>query len=144
MSAMTDATQEKGKPTPKKTEERGQKRHVVGRVINDTASEGRAKKTITVEVVRRINLIKRMMAEGMTLEEIRGSFVGLKNQLCDVEQGFSTLLSELSRKAREHPHRRQMEGELGRAQREVRQAMRRIEKVGGRVATVRRELVQAS
>jgi DNA-binding transcriptional MerR regulator len=89
-------------------------------------------------------LIKRMMAEGMTLEEIRGSFVGLKNQLCDVEQGFSTLLSELSRKARAHPHHRQMEGELGRAQREVRQAMRRIEKVGGRVATVRRELVQAS
>jgi small subunit ribosomal protein S17 len=51
---MTDATQDKGMPTPKKTEERGQKRHVVGRVINDTASEGRAKKTITVEVVRRI------------------------------------------------------------------------------------------
>jgi hypothetical protein len=37
-----------------------------------------------------------------------------------------------------------MEGELGRAQREVRQAMRRIEKVGGRVATVRREMAQAS
>ena len=97
-----------------------------------------------MEVVRRINLIKRMMAEGMTLEEIRGSFVGLKNQLCDVEHGFSTLLSELSRKARAHPHRLQMEGELGRAQREVRQAMRRIEKVGGRVATVRREVEQVS
>jgi hypothetical protein len=37
-----------------------------------------------------------------------------------------------------------MEGELGRARREVRQALQRIEKVGGRVATVRRELVQAS
>jgi DNA-binding transcriptional MerR regulator len=93
-------------------------------------------------LVRRINLIKRMMAEGMTLEEIRGSFVGLKNQLWDVESGFSALLSELSRKAREHPRRREMEGELGRAQREVRQALRRIEKVGGRVATVRQQMVQ--
>jgi DNA-binding transcriptional MerR regulator len=110
----------------------------VGRKGKHTGSTG----LYPVDVVRRINLIKRMMAEGMTLEEIRGSFVGLKNQLCDVEQGFSTLLSELSRKARAHPHRRQMEGELGRAQREVRQALRRIEKVGGRVATVRREEVQ--
>ena len=112
----------------------------VGRKGKHTGSSG----LYPVEVVRRINLIKRMMAEGMTLEEIRGSFVGLKNQLSDVEQGFSTLLSELSRKARTHPHHRQMEGELGRARREVRQAMQRIEKVGGRVATVRRELVQAS
>jgi hypothetical protein len=80
-----------------------------------------------------------MMAEGMTLEEIRGSFVGLKNQLWDVEQGFSSLVTELSRKARAHPHRREMEGELGRARRELEQALRRLEKVGGRVATVSRE-----
>jgi hypothetical protein len=32
-----------------------------------------------------------------------------------------------------------MEGELGRARREVEQALRRLEKVGGRVATVSRE-----
>ena len=112
----------------------------VGRKGKHTGSTG----LYPVDVVRRINLIKRMMAEGMTLEEIRGSFVGLKNQLWDVEQGFSTLLAELTRKAHAHPRRREMEGELGRAEREVRQALRRIEKVGGRVATVRRELVQAS
>jgi DNA-binding transcriptional MerR regulator len=111
----------------------------VGRKGKHTGSTG----LYPVDVVRRINLIKRMMAEGMTLEEIRGSFVGLKNQLWDVEHGFSTLLSELARKAREHPRRREMEGELGRAQREVSQALKRIEKVGGRVATVRQELVQA-
>jgi len=58
-----------------------------------------------------------------------------------VENGFSALLSELSRKARVHPLRREMEGELGRAQREVRQALRRLEKVGGRVATVRQATV---
>ena len=110
----------------------------VGRKGKHTGSTG----LYPVEVVRRINLIKRMMAEGMTLEQIRGSFVGLKNQLSDVESGFSTLLAELSRKARGHPHRREMEGELDQAEREVRQALRRIERVGGRVATVRQEVMQ--
>lgn len=52
---MTDAqTTGKKSPTPKKVEERGQKRHVIGRVITDTSNAGRAKKTITVEVVRRV------------------------------------------------------------------------------------------
>ncbi|HET8724896.1 MAG TPA: MerR family transcriptional regulator [Anaeromyxobacteraceae bacterium] len=111
----------------------------VGRKGKHTGSTG----LYPVDVVRRINLIKRMMAEGMTLEEIRGSFVGLKNQLWDVEQGFAALLAELARKAQAHPSRREMEGELGRAEREVRQALRRIERVGGRVATVRREVLEA-
>jgi small subunit ribosomal protein S17 len=53
---MTDATQtqpSKG-PTPKKHRRRGAKRHLIGKVVSDTASPGRAKKTITVEVVRRV------------------------------------------------------------------------------------------
>lgn len=56
---MSDATQNsqvsgsKG-PTPKSDEVRGNKRHLVGRVISETASAGRAKKTITVEVTRRL------------------------------------------------------------------------------------------
>jgi DNA-binding transcriptional MerR regulator len=106
----------------------------VGRKGKHTGSTG----LYPVEVVHRINLIKRMMVEGMTLEEIRGSFVALRNRLDDVELGFASLLAELSGKAREHPRRREMETELGRAEREVRQALRRIERVGGRVATVSR------
>jgi DNA-binding transcriptional MerR regulator len=106
----------------------------VGRKGKHTGSTG----LYPVEVVQRINLIKRMMAEGMTLEEIRGSFVALRNRLDDVEVGFAALVAELARKAREHPHRREMESELGRAERELRQALRRIERVGGRVATVSR------
>ena len=35
------------------TDRRGRRRTMVGRVINDTASEGRAKKTLVVEVQRR-------------------------------------------------------------------------------------------
>jgi DNA-binding transcriptional MerR regulator len=104
----------------------------VGRKGKHTGSTG----LYPVEVVRRINLIKRMMIEGMTIDDIRGSFVTLKNRLEDVEHGFAALLHELGRKAREHPQRRVMESELGRAEREVRQALRRIERVGGRIATV--------
>jgi small subunit ribosomal protein S17 len=39
-------------PTPKKQEERGQRRHLIGRVVSDTAKPGRAKQTIVVEVTR--------------------------------------------------------------------------------------------
>jgi len=35
------------------TESHGRRRLLVGRVINDTAAEGRAKKTVVVEVVQR-------------------------------------------------------------------------------------------
>lgn len=42
-----------GEPTPKKPSERGQRRHLVGRVVSDTSKPGRAKKTIVVEVTRR-------------------------------------------------------------------------------------------
>lgn len=104
----------------------------VGRKGKHTGSTG----LYPVEVVRRINLVKRMMIEGMTIEDIRGSFVALKNRIEDVEHGLEALLRDLGRKAREHPQRRAMESELGRAEREVRQAFRRIEKVGGRIATV--------
>ena len=104
----------------------------VGRKGKHTGSTG----LYPVEVVRRINLIKRMMIEGMTIEDIRGSFVALKNRLEDVEHGFEALLADLASKARGHPQRREMESELVRAEREVRQALRRIERVGGRIATV--------
>lgn len=40
-------------PTPKNDKPRGRRRRLVGRVINDTANPGRAKKTVVVEVMRR-------------------------------------------------------------------------------------------
>jgi DNA-binding transcriptional MerR regulator len=104
----------------------------VGRKGKHTGSTG----LYPVSVVRRISLIKRMMAEGYTVEDIRGSFVTVRNRLEDVEKGLQDLLEELSAKARSHPRRRQFEVELVRAEREARAALRRIEKVGGAVATV--------
>lgn len=104
----------------------------VGRKGKHTGSSG----LYPVSVVRRIALIKRMMAEGYTVEDIRGSFVPVRNRLEDVEKGLQELVEELSRKARQHPRRRHFEDELGRAERLMKQALDRIEKVGGAVATV--------
>ncbi|MGD8316412.1 MAG: 30S ribosomal protein S17 [Myxococcales bacterium] len=44
------AATESGQPTP--NEERGRRRRLVGRVVNETQTEGRANKTLVVEVVR--------------------------------------------------------------------------------------------
>ncbi len=42
-----------GEPTPEKQKVRGPRRKLVGRVVSTTKTEGRAKKTIVVEVTRR-------------------------------------------------------------------------------------------
>lgn len=39
---------------PKAADERGNRRTIIGRVVNETANAGRAKKTVVVEVVRRL------------------------------------------------------------------------------------------
>jgi DNA-binding transcriptional MerR regulator len=106
----------------------------VGRKGKHTGSRG----LYPVAVVRRIDLIKRMMAEGLTLEDIRASFVAVRHRLDDVEGGWVDVVAELARRARAHPRRREMERELARAEREMKSALRRIERVGGRVAKVRR------
>jgi DNA-binding transcriptional MerR regulator len=104
----------------------------VGRKGKHTGSTG----LYPVSVVRRIALIKRMMAEGYTVEDIRGSFVTVRNRLEDVEKGLAELVEELSRKARVHPRARRFAEELSRAEKELRRALERLEKVGGAVATV--------
>jgi DNA-binding transcriptional MerR regulator len=45
-----------------------------------------------VEAIRRINAIKKMMAEGMTLEDIKRSFVFFKNHIDQVERGLDEVL----------------------------------------------------
>lgn len=106
----------------------------VGRKGKHTGSTG----LYPVSVVRRIDLIKRMLSDGLTLDDVRQSFVAVKHRLEEVEGGWGTLVAELERRARSHPRRREVERELARAEREMRSALRRVEKVGGRIATVRR------
>jgi small subunit ribosomal protein S17 len=47
------STAEPGQPTPKIEKDRGRRRRLVGRVVNDTKTAGRAKQTVVVEVIRR-------------------------------------------------------------------------------------------
>ena len=60
----------------------------VGRKGKHRGSQG----LYPVESVRLINSIKKMMAEGRTLEEIKGSFVFFKNHIDQVEQGLGEVL----------------------------------------------------
>ncbi|MBX5483869.1 MAG: MerR family transcriptional regulator [Myxococcaceae bacterium] len=60
----------------------------VGRKGKHRGSQG----LYPVESVRRINAIKKMMAEGMTLEEIRRSFVFFRNHIDEVERGLDVVL----------------------------------------------------
>src|SRR5512133_3155782 len=70
----------------------------VGRKGKHTGSTG----LYPVSVVRRIALIKRMMAEGYTVEDIRGSFVTVRIRFEDVEKGLADRVAALDRKEREH------------------------------------------
>ena len=60
----------------------------VGRKGKHRGSQG----LYPVEAVRRINAIKKMMAEGLTLEEIKQSFVFYKNHIDQVERGLDEVL----------------------------------------------------
>jgi DNA-binding transcriptional MerR regulator len=105
----------------------------IGRKGKHTGSRG----LYPASVVRRVDLIKAMMAEGFTLEDIRDSFVALKHRLEDVEGGWSALVGDVVRRARTHPARRQAERELARAEREMRSAVQRVERIAGTVAQLR-------
>ena len=104
----------------------------VGRKGKHTGSTG----LYPVAVVRRIALIKRMMAEGYTVEDIQGSFVTMRNRIDDVEQGLSELVAAIAHKASAHPERRRLDAALDRAAAEARAALRKLERVGGVVATI--------
>ena len=84
----------------------------VGRKGKHRGSQG----LYPVEVVRRINVIKKMMAEGHTLEEIRRSFVFFKNHIDQVERGLMEVLggfeAELTGRPFAQERRRQLAGEL--------------------------------
>ncbi len=60
----------------------------VGRKGKHRGSQG----LYPVESVRLINSIKKMMAAGHTLEDIKGSFVFFKNHIDQVEQGLADIL----------------------------------------------------
>jgi DNA-binding transcriptional MerR regulator len=83
----------------------------VGRKGKHRGSQG----LYPVESVRRINAIKKMMSEGHTLEDIRRSYVFVRNHVDVVEHEldavFDGLLSELAQRASDR-HRKLLLDEL--------------------------------
>src|SRR4051812_2251618 len=71
----------------------------VGRKGKHRGSQG----LYPVEAVRRINAIKKMMAEGLTLEDIKRSFVFFKNHIDQVDRGLGEILDEFEVELTDRP-----------------------------------------
>jgi hypothetical protein len=81
--------------------------------------------------VRRINEIKRMMAESYTIEEIQRSFLRFRDEIEAIERGlgqvFSAFEQELAAAALEGARRQKLAKEIGDAQRVGRDLLGRLE-----------------
>jgi hypothetical protein len=81
-------------------------------------------------VVRRVNVVKGMMAEDRTIEEIQQSFIRFKDEIDTIEKGLRDLMSSFERQARtpalEGDRRRALEREIIEARRAAGELVRRI------------------
>lgn len=90
-----------------------------------------------VEAVRRINAIKKMMAEGHTLEDIKRSFLFHRNHIDQLERDLASVLdgfqSELGGRPFGGDHRRTLEEELGALRRRAQDLVRDVARLGSAV-----------
>jgi DNA-binding transcriptional MerR regulator len=81
-------------------------------------------------VIRRVNLVKGMMAEDLTIEEIQRSFIRFKDEIDTVEKGLRDLIAGFERQAKgpalEAERRRELEREINEAKRAAGELIRRI------------------
>ncbi len=82
-------------------------------------------------VVRRVNAVKGMMAENLTIEEIQRSFARFKDDIDGVEKNLRELLSGFEREAKgpdthSPERRRELEQEIVEAKRAAGELVRRI------------------
>lgn len=112
----------------------------VGRKGKHLGSQG----LYPVEAVRRINAIKKMMAEGQTLEEIKRSFIFFANHIDQLERGLGEVLdgfaSELSERSFEQRHRSHLQTELKTLREQASTLIRSVARFGSAV-TARRPAV---
>src|SRR4051812_49567951 len=105
----------------------------VGRKGKHRGSQG----LYPVEAVRRINAIKKMMAEGHTLEEIRRSFVFFANHVDQLHRELDEVLdgfeSELSERTFGDRHRTQLQGELSTLREQATALVRAVARFGSAV-----------
>jgi DNA-binding transcriptional MerR regulator len=90
-----------------------------------------------VESVRRINAIKKMMAQGLTLEEIRRSFVFFKNQIDQVDRDLNTVLDGFASEVDTRPfgarHKKRLASELSLLRQLSRDLVRAVSRFGSAV-----------
>jgi DNA-binding transcriptional MerR regulator len=89
-------------------------------------------------VVRRVNLVKGMMAEDRTIEEIQRSFARFKDDVESVEKDLRDLIASFEREARTPAvgpeGRRELEREISEAKRTAGELVRRISGLERRIA----------
>ncbi|MBI3181390.1 MAG: MerR family transcriptional regulator [Myxococcales bacterium] len=98
----------------------------VGRKGKHRGSQG----VYPVESVRRINVIKKMMAEGLTLDDIRRSFVFFKNHIEQVDRGIAEVLDRFEAELVGRPY----------ADRRKRELLGRLQTLRGRAGDLVREV----
>lgn len=105
----------------------------VGRKGKHRGSQG----LYPVEAVRRINAIKKMMAEGLTIEDIKRSFVFFKNHIDQVERGLDEVLdgfeAELTGRPFGREYRRELELQLSTLRKRSEDLVRDVARLGSAV-----------
>lgn len=93
-----------------------------------------------VLVVRRINVIKRMMAEDLTLEEIRESFFSVQNELEKAAEAMDGLMASLGgrieRLKKEGEPTTDIARELKEAEKNSKSLLKKIERIQSRLAII--------
>jgi DNA-binding transcriptional MerR regulator len=81
-------------------------------------------------VIRRVNLVKGMMAENLTIEEIQRSFARFKDEIDTIEKGVRDLIASFEREAKgpalDPGKRAGLEREISEAKRAAGELVRRI------------------
>jgi DNA-binding transcriptional MerR regulator len=90
-------------------------------------------------VIRRVNLVKGMMAEDLTIEQIQTSFVRFKDEIDTIEKGLRELIASFERQAKgpalEAERRRDLEREISEAKKAAGELVRRISGLEERLST---------
>lgn len=112
----------------------------VGRKGKHRGSQG----LYPVEAVRRINAIKKMMAEGMTLEDIKRSFIFFKSHIDQLDRNLNEVLdgfsSELTTRPFHDRRRRELLGQIDSLRGRGSELVRDVARVGSAVTVRNPEL----
>jgi DNA-binding transcriptional MerR regulator len=90
-------------------------------------------------VVRRVNLVKAMMAENLTIEEIQRSFVRFKDEIDGIEKSLRALMASFEREAKgpglPASRRQELEQEIVDAKKAAGELVRRISSLESRLSS---------